>query len=64
MHIDILSETEMGEIDLVLSWVDRNKDYINYINVDTASTKEDCLKLLKDYIKDEVTLKRKHFRPI
>jgi DNA polymerase III epsilon subunit-like protein len=63
-HLDILSETEMGEIDLVLSWVDRNKDYINYINVDTAGNKEDCLKLLKDYIKDEETLKRKHFRPI
>ena len=64
IHIDILSETEMGEIDLVLSWVDRNKDYINYINVDTSGTKEDCLKLLKDYIKDKATLKRKHFRPI
>lgn len=52
---------EMGEIDIVLSWVEINKDQVNYINMDIVSSKETCLKLLKDYIQDEEPL-RKHFR--
>ena len=57
-----LTDVEIGEIDIVLSWVDINKDYINYINVDTVGNKDRCLKLLKDYIHDEETLQKKHFR--
>ena len=57
-----LTDVEIGEIDIALSWVDTNKDYINYINVDTVGNKDRCLKLLKDYIHDEETLQKKHFR--
>lgn len=56
-----LSGKEMGEGDIVLSWVELHKDQVNYIDVDIAGSKEICLKLLKDYIQDEETL-RKHFR--
>ncbi|WKZ18686.1 MAG: GIY-YIG nuclease family protein [Candidatus Jettenia sp. CY-1] len=55
------SNIEMGEIDIVLSWVEINKDQINYINMDVIPDKDACLKLLKDYIQDEEAL-RKHFR--
>lgn len=57
-----LADVEKGEIDIVLSWVGENKDYINYIYVDTVGNKETCLKLIKDYIRDEETSQKKHFR--
>lgn len=53
---------ENGEIDIVLSWLGANKDHVNYINMDTVCTKEACLELLKDYIRDEETPQKKHFR--
>lgn len=59
----ILTEIEMGEMEIVLSWVEANKDQVNYINMDTVSGKEACLKLLKDYLHDEETPQKKHFRP-
>ncbi len=58
-----LTEIEMGEMEIVLSWVEANKDRVNYINMDTVSGKEACLKLLKDYLHDEETPQKKHFRP-
>ncbi len=61
-HSIVLSDVEAGEIDIMLSWVDTNKDHINYINMDTVCDKEACLKLVKDYIRDEETLQKKHFR--
>jgi hypothetical protein len=58
----ILTDIEMGEMEIVLSWVEANKDHVNYINMDTVSGKEACLKLLKDYMHDEETFRKKHFR--
>ena len=58
----ILTDIEMGEMEIVLSWVEANKDQVNYINMDTVSGKEACLKLLKDYLHDEETFQKKHFR--
>lgn len=57
-----LTEIETGEIDLVLSWLETKKDHVNYINVDAVCAKEACLKLMKDYIRDEETLQKKMFR--
>ncbi len=57
-----LTDIEQGEIDIVMSWVDTNKDYVNYINVDSVSSKNACLKLIQDYIRDEETPRKKHFR--
>lgn len=57
-----ITDIEMGEIDILLSWIEANKDRINYINTDTVCSKDVCLKLLKDYIKDDETLQKKHFR--
>ena len=59
----VLTEIEMGEMEIVLSWIEANKDQVNYINMDTVSGKEPCLKLLKDYLHDEETPQKKHFRP-
>lgn len=57
-----LTEIETGEIDIVLSWLETKKDHVNYVNMDTVCTKEACLKLVKDYIRDEETPHQKHFR--
>lgn len=57
-----LADVETGEIDIVLSWLETNKDHVNYINMDTVCTKEACMKLVKDYIRDEETPHKKHFR--
>ncbi|MBE7446217.1 MAG: hypothetical protein HS132_13555 [Planctomycetia bacterium] len=46
----------------MLSWLETNKDHVNYINMDTVCTKEACMKLVKDYIRDEETPHKKHFR--
>lgn len=53
---------ENGEIDIVLSWLEANKDHVNYINIDTVCTKETCLELVMDYVRDEETAQKKHFR--
>ncbi|HQU32435.1 MAG: GIY-YIG nuclease family protein [Planctomycetia bacterium] len=53
---------ENGEIDIVLSWLEANKDHVNYINTDTVCTKAACMELIKDYIRDEETPQKKHFR--
>lgn len=53
---------ENGETDIVLSWLEANKDSVNYINTDTVCTKKACLELIKDYIRDEETPQKKHFR--
>jgi len=58
----ILTDIEMGEMEIVLSWVEANKDQVNYINMDTVSGKEACLKILGDYLRDEETFQKKHFR--
>ncbi|MEK6635024.1 MAG: GIY-YIG nuclease family protein [Planctomycetota bacterium] len=57
-----LTDIETGEMDIVLSWVDTNKDRVTYINTDAICRKEECLRLLKDYIRDEETTQKKHFR--
>ena len=57
-----LTDIELGEIDIVLSWLDTHKDHVNYINMDIVCDKETGLKLVKDYIRDEETLQKKHFR--
>ncbi|MBI2470952.1 MAG: GIY-YIG nuclease family protein [Planctomycetes bacterium] len=57
-----LTDIERGEMEIVLSWVETNKDQVNYINMDTVTTKEARLKLLKDYMHDEETPQKKHFR--
>lgn len=57
-----LTDIETGEMDIVLSWVDTNKDRVIYINTDAICRKEECLRLLKDYIRDEETTQKKHFR--
>ncbi len=57
-HTDI----EEAETEIVLSWLETNKDQVNYINMDIVCTKEACLKLVKDYIRDEETPLKKHFR--
>ena len=57
-----LTDVETGEMEIVLSWVDINKDRVNYINMDVICSKEECLRLLKDYIRDEETTQKKHFR--
>ncbi len=57
-----LTNVETGEIDIVLSWLDTNRDQVNYINMDIVCTKEACLKLVRDYIRDEETPQKKHFR--
>ena len=57
-----LTDVETGEMDIVLSWLEINKDHVNYINMDTVCTREACMKLVKDYIRDEETLQKKHFR--
>ncbi|NUO10312.1 MAG: GIY-YIG nuclease family protein [Candidatus Brocadia sp.] len=59
---NILTGVETGEMDIVLSWLETNRDQVNYINIDSISTKETCLKLVKDYIRDEETPQKKHFR--
>lgn len=59
---DVITEDEAGEIDIVLSWVDANKDFVNYINIDTAGNQASCLKLIKDYIRDDELLQKKQFR--
>jgi len=59
---DVLTEDETGEIDVVLSWVDANKDFVNYINIDVAGNQDICLKLIKDYIRDDELLQKKQFR--
>jgi len=59
---NVLTDIEMGEMEIVLSWVEANKDQVNYINMDTVSGKEACLKILGDYLKDEETFQKKHFR--
>lgn len=58
----ILTDMEMREMEIILSWVDANKDYINFINMDTVGSKETCLKLIKDYLRDDETSLKKHFR--
>src|SRR3990172_10894955 len=58
----VLTEIETGEIEIVLSWVAINKDYVNYIDMDTVGTKETILRLIKDYLRDEETFQKKHFR--
>ena len=58
---NVLTDLEMGEMEIVLSWVDANKDQVNYINMDTVSSKEACLKLLKDYLHDEETPQEEAF---
>lgn len=58
----VLTDIETGEIEIVLSWVAINKDYVNYIDMDTVGTKETILKLIKDYLRDEETFQKKHFR--
>jgi hypothetical protein len=42
--------------------IEADRDRVNYINMDTVSSKEACLKLLKDYMHDEETPQKKHFR--
>ena len=59
---NVLTDIEMGEMEIVLSWVEANKDQANYINMDTVSGKEACLKLVRDYLRDEETVRKKHFR--
>ena len=59
---DGLTEDETGEIDIVLSWVDANKDFVNYINIDVTGNQAACLKLIKDYIGDDELLQKKQFR--
>src|SRR3989304_7069978 len=59
---NVLTDIEMGEMEIVLSWVEANKDRVNYINMDTISGKEACLKILGDYLRDEETFQKKHFR--
>ena len=59
---DDLAEDETGEIDIVLSWVDANKDFVNFINLDVAGNQAACLKLIKDYIRDDEMLQKKQFR--
>lgn len=59
---DGLTEDETGEMDIVLSWVDANKDFVNYINIDVAGNQTACLKLIKDYIRDDELLQKKQFR--
>lgn len=59
---NMLADIEAGETDILLSWLEINKDRVNYINMDTVCIKETCLKLIKDYIRDEETLQKKHFR--
>ena len=49
-------------MDIVLSWVDANKDFVNYINIDVAGNQATCLKLIKDYIRDDELLHKKQFR--
>jgi hypothetical protein len=61
-NYNTLTGIELGEIDIVLSWLDMHKDHVNYINMDMVCDKETCLKLVKDYIRDEETLQKKHFR--
>lgn len=58
----IITDIEVAEMDILLSWIDANKDRVNYINTDTICSKDVCLKLLKDYRKDDETLHKKHFR--
>ena len=55
---DGLTEDETGEIDIVLSWVDANKDFVNYINIDVTGNQAACLKLIKDYIGDDELLQK------
>lgn len=62
LNDNTLTDVETGEIDIVLSWLETNKDHVNYINMDTVCTKEACMKLVKDYIRDEETPQKKHFR--
>ena len=59
---NVLTDIEMGEMEIVLSWVEANKDQVNYINMDAVSGKEACLKLMRDYLRDEETFQKKHFR--
>jgi len=59
---NVLTDLEMGEMEIVMSWIEANKDQINYINMDTVSGKEACLKILGDYLRDEETFQKKHFR--
>lgn len=59
---DGLTEDETAEMDIVLSWVDANKDFVNYINIDVAGNQDACLKLIKDYIRDDEMLEKKQFR--
>lgn len=59
---DVLTDDETAEMDVVLSWVDANKDFVNYINIDVAGNQAACLKLIKDYIRDDELLQKKQFR--
>jgi len=59
---NVLTDLEKGEMEIVLSWIEANKDQVNYINMDTVSGKEACLKILGDYLRDEETFQKKHFR--
>ena len=59
---NVFTDIEMGEMEIVLSWVETNKDQVNYINMDTVSGKDACLKILGDYLSDEETFQKKHFR--
>lgn len=59
---DDLTEDETGAIDIVLSWIGANKDFVNFINLDVAGNQVACLKLIKDYIRDEEMLEKKQFR--
>jgi hypothetical protein len=57
-----ITDIEAGERDIILSWVETNKDRVNYINVDLVSGREACLKLIKDYVKEKDTLYEKQYR--
>ena len=51
-----------GEMEIVLSWVEANKDQVNYIQYGHRQRQEACLKILGDYLSDEETFQKKHFR--
>lgn len=61
-HQNGLADIKTGEIDIMLSWVEAHKDHVNYINADAVSGSDACLKLVKDYVRDEGTPHEKHFR--
>jgi len=53
---------EAGEKELVLSWFEANKNWVNYVNLDMAGYQSACLKNLKNYFGDDDTPRSMHLR--